>query len=105
MWKESYKCRSALNRGEILGLTTKTFLPNYGEFYEMRQFTPGPEVSREILLDGKQVPFGPPILFQATTMENLIVSAEICEYVWSPIPTEHKSCIGRGNGYCQLFSK
>ncbi len=29
---------AALNDGKILGFTTKTFLPNYGEFYEMRQF-------------------------------------------------------------------
>ena len=88
-----YNVAAALNRGEILGLTTKTFLPNYGEFYEMRQFTPGPEVSREILLDGKLVPFGPQILFQATTMENLIVSAEICEDVWSPIPPSIKAAL------------
>ena len=35
---ELYNVAAALNHGEILGLTTKTFLPNYGEFYEMRQF-------------------------------------------------------------------
>lgn len=81
-----YNVAAALNRGEILGLTTKTFLPNYGEFYEMRQFTPGPEKCREVLFEGKPIPFGPQILFQATTMENLIVSAEICEDVWSPVP-------------------
>ncbi len=83
---ELYNVAAALNRGEILGLTTKTFLPNYGEFYEMRQFTPGPEIAREILLEGNKIPFGPQLLFQATAMENLIVSAEICEDVWSPIP-------------------
>ena len=81
-----YNVAAALNRGEVLGLTTKMFLPNYGEFYEMRQFTPGPDTAREILFDGSLVPFGPQILFQATTMEELIVSAEICEDVWSPIP-------------------
>lgn len=83
---ELYNVAAALNDGEILGLTTKTFLPNYGEFYEMRQFTPGPEKAREILFNGKMVPFGPQILFQAVSMEELIVSAEICEDVWSPIP-------------------
>ena len=40
---ELYNVAAALNHGEILGLTTKTFLPNYGEFYEMRQFRPGPD--------------------------------------------------------------
>lgn len=81
-----YNVAAALNRGKILGLTTKTFLPNYGEFYEMRQFTPGPDVSRDILFEGSLIPFGPQILFEATTMENLVVSAEICEDVWSPVP-------------------
>ncbi|MDD2979591.1 MAG: NAD(+) synthase [Hespellia sp.] len=83
---ELYNVAAALNGGEILGLTTKTFLPNYGEFYEMRQFRPGPKKAREILFDGKKVPFGPQILFQSDCMENLVVSAEICEDVWSPIP-------------------
>lgn len=88
-----YNVAAALNRGQILGLTTKTFLPNYGEFYEMRSFTPGPEKSREILLDGDRIPFGPQLLFQATSMENLIVSAEICEDVWSPIPPSIKAAL------------
>ncbi|HAX53260.1 NAD(+) synthase [Muricomes intestini] len=83
---ELYNVAAALNQGEVLGLTTKTFLPNYGEFYEMRQFTPGPKNAREILFEGKHIPFGPQILFQAAEMEELIVSAEICEDVWSPVP-------------------
>lgn len=81
-----YNVAAALNRGAVIGLTPKTFLPNYGEFYEMRQFTPGPDTAREILFEGKKVPFGPQLLFQASVMEDLIVSAEICEDVWSPAP-------------------
>ena len=81
-----YNVAAALNHGKILGLTTKTFLPNYGEFYEMRQFTPGPEKARYISFNGEEIPFGPQILFQAAEMEDLIVAAEICEDVWSPIP-------------------
>lgn len=81
-----YNVAAALNRGAILGFTTKTFLPNYGEFYEMRQFTPGPAKVRNILFEGEQIPFGPQLLFQSITMENLVVAAEICEDVWSPIP-------------------
>ena len=83
---ELYNVAAALNNGRILGLTTKSFLPNYGEFYEMRQFAQGPEEAREILFDGKKVFFGPRLLFVADTLETLIVSAEICEDVWSPIP-------------------
>lgn len=81
-----YNVAAAMNQGKILGLTSKTFLPNYGEFYEMRQFTPGPKTDREILVNGEKIPFGPNLLFQAKEMEELVVSAEICEDVWSPIP-------------------
>lgn len=81
-----YNVAAAMNQGEILGFTTKTFLPNYGEFYEMRQFTPGSQTVREITFEGKKIPFGPQILFQAKGMEELVVAAEICEDVWSPIP-------------------
>ena len=81
-----YNVATAMNQGKILGLTSKTFLPNYGEFYEMRQFTPGPKTDREILVNGEKIPFGPNLLFQAKEMEELVVSAEICEDVWSPIP-------------------
>lgn len=81
-----YNVAAAMNQGEIIGFTTKTFLPNYGEFYEMRQFNPGPQTVREITFEGKKIPFGPQILFQAEGMEELVVAAEICEDVWSPIP-------------------
>ena len=81
-----YNVAAAMNQGEIIGFTTKTFLPNYGEFYEMRQFTPGPQTVREITFEGKKIPFGPQILFQAEGMEELVVAVEICEDVWSPVP-------------------
>lgn len=83
---ELYNVAVAMNRGKILGFTTKTFLPNYGEFYEMRQFRRGPEVARSILFEGREIPFGPKLLFVARGMEALVVAAEICEDVWSPIP-------------------
>ena len=83
---ELYNVAAALNHGNILGFTTKSFLPNYGEFYEMRQFRPGPKKAEKILFGGKEIPFGPQLLFVENQMANLIVSAEICEDVWSPVP-------------------
>ena len=83
---ELYNVAAALNDGKILGFTTKTFLPNYGEFYEMRQFRQGPKKARVISYEGEEIMFGPQILYQAAEMDDLVVSAEICEDVWSPIP-------------------
>lgn len=81
-----YNVAAALNAGELLGFTTKTFLPNYDEFYEMRYFQPGPTTLEQILFDGKQVAFGPQILFECREMKELVVAAEICEDVWAPVP-------------------
>ena len=88
-----YNVAAAMNRGKIIGFTTKTFLPNYAEFYEMRQFTPGPDQAGYILFEGEQIPFGPQILFEAEGVEELIVSAEICEDVWSPVPPSIQAAI------------
>lgn len=88
-----YNVAAALNQGKVLGLVTKTFLPNYGEFYEMRQFQMGPKKAERILFDGEEVWFGPQILFQADVMDTLIVSAEICEDVWSPVPPSIRAAL------------
>lgn len=87
MWEgKLYNTAAALWGGRLLGLTTKTFLPNYGEFYEMRQFTAGPDRARLIEIEGRSVWFGPGLLYTCTSMEGLAVFAEICEDVWSPVP-------------------
>ena len=48
---DAYNVAAALCRGR--NPQTKTFLPKYGEFYEMRQFTAGPDVPGEICLTAK----------------------------------------------------
>ena len=82
-----YNVAAALNHGKILGLTTKTFLPNYmGNFMRCVSLLPDRRRRDIFLLTEKKIPFGPQILFQAAEMEDLIVAAEICEDVWSPVP-------------------
>ena len=81
-----YNVAAAIWNGRLLGMTTKTFLPNYSEFYEMRQFQPGLKKAEWITYGEEKIPFGPQILFECETVPNLVVSAEICEDVWSPIP-------------------
>ena len=85
---------AALNKGKILGFTTKTYLPNYRDICEMRHFAPGPEVARRIEYRGQQIPFGPNLLFQSHEMEELVVSVEICEDLWAPIPVGVHAALG-----------
>src|SRR4051812_37757298 len=59
-----FNCAVVIYRGEVLGIVPKTYLPNYREFYEKRQFTSGKNaVSREVLFLGKTVPFGNDLVF------------------------------------------
>ena len=51
----------------------------------MRQFSEGPEKVKEVFFDGEMIPFGPQLLYVAKEMEGLVVSAEVCEDVWSPV--------------------
>ncbi|HIW21212.1 MAG TPA: NAD(+) synthase [Candidatus Dorea intestinavium] len=88
-----YNVAAALNKGKILGLTTKTFLPNYGEFYEMRQFVKGPDNYEMIELGEETIPFGKELLYKAKGMESFVVGAEICEDLWSVVPPSIEEAI------------
>ena len=82
-----FNCAVVIYRGNVLGLVPKTYLPNYREFYEKRQFTSGRyAVSREVSLLGQRVPFGNDLVFGAEHIEGFKLHIEICEDVWTPIP-------------------
>ncbi|MFG6465849.1 NAD(+) synthase [Roseateles sp. BYS87W] len=82
-----FNCAVVLQRGRILGVVPKTFLPNYGEFYEARQFASGEEATvSSVTLLGQVVPFGSRQIFTATDLPLLRLHVEICEDVWTPIP-------------------
>ena len=82
-----FNCGIVVYRGKILGVAPKSYLPNYREFYERRQFTSGREaVSREITLLGEQIPFGNDLVFDAANIDGFSVFVECCEDVWTPIP-------------------
>lgn len=82
-----FNCAVAIHRGRILAAIPKTYLPNYREFYERRQFASGERAgARDIDLCGQAVPFGTDILLQASDVADFVVHMEICEDVWTPIP-------------------
>jgi NAD+ synthase (glutamine-hydrolysing) len=90
-----YNCAVALQRGRVLGVVPKTYLPNYREFYEKRQFSSGRvATSRELELLGARVPFGNDLLFTASGVPGLVVHAEICEDLWVPLPPSTLAALG-----------
>ena len=80
-----YNCAAFICRGKLLGLVPKTYLPNYREFYELRQFTPGGDAVKDIACAGQDVPFGP-LIFRLKENRKLRLFAEICEDLWVPAP-------------------
>ena len=82
-----FNCGIAFYKGQVLGVTPKTFLPNYREFYEKRQFSSGSQATlREISILQKRVPFGNDLIYEAPTVAGFAVHVEICEDLWVPIP-------------------
>ena len=80
-----YNCAAVCYQGSVLGIVPKQHLPNYGEFYEQRHFTPG------IPADGKTFwqadgiapcPFGAQQLFQCAEAPDFTFGVELCEDVW-----------------------
>ncbi|MGO4393444.1 NAD(+) synthase [Variovorax sp. M-6] len=82
-----YNVAAAVAGGRLLAVWPKTYLPNYGEFYEARQFSASASVlATEIELCGQRVPLGTNLLVQCRQRPLLKLHAEICEDVWVPIP-------------------
>ena len=83
-----YNCGVVISQGRVLGVIPKTYLPNYREFYERRQFTPGDTTSRETIDLGDQrgIPFGSRLLFRMAAQPRLVFHVEICEDLWVPVP-------------------
>ena len=65
-----YNCAAVFCRGTLLGIVPKTYLPNYGEFYEKRQFTPGSTEVETLTVCGQNVPFGTSLLFACRQMRR-----------------------------------
>jgi NAD+ synthase (glutamine-hydrolysing) len=82
-----FNCAVAVHHGRILGVVPKTYLPNYREFYEKRQFQPAAALmAAEIDLLGQRVPAGNDLVFRDSSGSAFTFAAEICEDVWVPIP-------------------
>lgn len=108
-----------IQKGKILGVVPKTYLPNYKEFYEQRWFTSALQVSENsVRLCGQIVPMGNNLLFK--TAETTF-GIEICEDLWATVPPSSSLAlqgaeiifnlsaddegIGKHNYLCSLISQ
>ena len=89
-WNNSrYNCAAVISRGKVLGIVPKTHIPNYGEFYELRHFSPAPADTLILpagIFGPDPVPFGTRLLFTDEKNRDISFSVEICEDLWVPSP-------------------
>lgn len=94
-----YNCAAVVQNGRLLAIIPKKNLPNYGEFYERRWFTPGQEKVVNVIHHSKRtgdsyaVPFGMNVLIQAENNPDFILACEICEDIWVPDPPSTRHCL------------
>lgn len=79
-----YNCAVVISKGEILGIVPKTYIPNYGEFYERRHFSPAPKKAQMAYIDGNYYPISTDLLFKGDICHEFTVAVEICEDLWAP---------------------
>ena len=79
-------CAVAIQQGTVLAVVPKTYLPNYGEFYEKRWFASSRDLNpTTIYLAGSPVEISnEPVVIR--TSDGVCLGIEICEDVWAPIP-------------------
>ncbi|MDE3009300.1 MAG: NAD(+) synthase [Pseudomonadota bacterium] len=83
-----YNVAAVVHQGRVLGLVPKSYLPNYREFYEARQFTPARAAATgELPLEPWGVlPWGTDLLFRCDGDARFTFAVELCEDLWVPVP-------------------
>ena len=79
-----YNCAAIFGQGVLWGIIPKSYIPNYGEFSELRWWVSGYGMrDRMIRFAGQECPFGADLLFDIHGVE---FGVEICEDMWVPVP-------------------
>lgn len=83
-------CAAVIQKGDLLALIPKTYLPNYSEFYEKRWFASSQDLHpTEIRFAGTRITVTrEPQLIR--TCDGAILGIEICEDVWAPAPPSNR---------------
>lgn len=83
---ELFNCAAFMHGGRILAVVPKTYLPNYGEFYEKRWFSARRYDAVNATLCGTEVLFGNNVLIDFGEGEQRVkLGIELCEDAWTPV--------------------
>ncbi len=93
-----YNTAAFIQKGEILAIVPKTYLPDYNEFYETRWFASGLEIPTGTYVEvpgmTKPVPFGTDLLIR---LNEATIGIELCEDLWVPIPPSSRLALAGAN--------
>ena len=79
-----YNCAAIFGQGQLWGIVPKSYIPNYGEFSELRWWVSGYAIKdRMMRFAGQECPFGSDLMFDLHGVE---FGVEICEDMWVPVP-------------------
>ena len=79
-----YNCAAIIGQGQLWGIVPKSYIPNYGEFSELRWWVSGYSIKdRVIRFAGQECAFGSDLMFDIHGVE---FGVEICEDMWVPVP-------------------
>lgn len=90
-----YNCAAVLCQGKVLGFIPKTYIPNYGEYYEKRWFASGKDSYHYLLFNGENVPCWQKSVFYLT--DETVLGVEICEDLWVPNPPSTQLALSGAN--------
>lgn len=90
-----YNCAFSFCRGRIIGITPKTYIPNYSEYYEYRYFSSAQSLTEnEIELFGERIPISNMLCYKCDTFD-IVYAVDICEDLWmSNAPSNFTSLHG-----------
>ena len=97
-----YNCAAVIQRGKLLGIVPKMFIPDSKEFYERRWFASGIRIVSEIRsvkLFGDEIPFGN--LIFSDERSGIRFGVEICQDLWMPVTPSSRLCL---NGADIIFN-
>ena len=94
-----FNCAAVISNGKILGIVPKTYMPNYAEFYEQRQFSSGRLAGKDATVNicGMTAPLGTELIFAHSEMPDYTFGIEICEDLWAAAPPSERLCRGGAN--------
>lgn len=92
-----FNCAAVIHKGELLGIVPKTYIPNYGVFYEARNFKSSfDRINDEITINGVRYSFTPNLLIEDEA-SGAVIGTDICEDLWAPVPPSSYHCLHGAN--------